>query len=215
MAEIERVLWIALGALIAAIAGYFGGYFKKKGENLATHDDIEDLVDQTRALTQTTKEIEAKIEDQVWDRQRHWEMKKEALADLLRATADFEQAIIETPNIIPADISPQAVPSPRGAKVTAIVETWKAASNAFERASLVASLVASKETRDAVMKLNSSLRAASTDLLAGGGKEAYGKHALAMVTNRETVVQLIRNELGVPQAMFESGRSSKSEGGLA
>lgn len=32
VAEIERVLWIALGGLIAAIAGYFGSYFKEMGK---------------------------------------------------------------------------------------------------------------------------------------------------------------------------------------
>jgi len=34
---------------------------KKKGENLATHEDLDKLVVQVRAVTTTTKEIEAKI----------------------------------------------------------------------------------------------------------------------------------------------------------
>lgn len=48
---------------------HIGAYLKKKGENLATHEDIDKLVDQVRAVTQTTKEIEAKISDEMWDRQ--------------------------------------------------------------------------------------------------------------------------------------------------
>ena len=30
LAEIERVLWIALGGLVAASVGYFGGYFNER-----------------------------------------------------------------------------------------------------------------------------------------------------------------------------------------
>jgi hypothetical protein len=51
-------------------------YLKKKGENLATHEDIGKLIDQVRAVTITTKEIEASISDRSWNRQKHWEMKR-------------------------------------------------------------------------------------------------------------------------------------------
>lgn len=54
------------------LGAYLGSYLKKKGENLATHEDIDKLVDQVRAVTQTTKEIEAKISNEVWDRQKRW-----------------------------------------------------------------------------------------------------------------------------------------------
>lgn len=115
-----------------------------------------------------TKEIEAAISNEVWDRQRQWEMKKDALSDLLRAIADFEQALVETPNIAPADLNSHQATSPHSVKVNAIVAAWKTASNAFERASLVASLVSTKETQDAIIALNRSLRDASTNLLGGG-----------------------------------------------
>jgi len=64
---------------------YFGGYLTKKGENLATHEDIDKLVDQVRAVKQTTREIEAKISDEVWDRQKRWELKREVLFEATRA----------------------------------------------------------------------------------------------------------------------------------
>jgi hypothetical protein len=52
--------------LVVTLVGSFGGsylssYFKRKGENLATHEDIDKLVEQVSAVTKTTKEIEAKI----------------------------------------------------------------------------------------------------------------------------------------------------------
>jgi hypothetical protein len=40
---------------------YFGSYLRKKGENLATHEDVDKLVEQVSAVTAATKQIEARI----------------------------------------------------------------------------------------------------------------------------------------------------------
>jgi hypothetical protein len=45
----------------AAVGAYLGSYLKKKGENLATHEDIDKLVKQVSAVTVATKQIEARI----------------------------------------------------------------------------------------------------------------------------------------------------------
>ena len=58
----ENLITWGLTTLIGAFVGsYLGSYLKKKGENLATHEDLDKLVVQVRAVTTTTKEIEAKI----------------------------------------------------------------------------------------------------------------------------------------------------------
>jgi hypothetical protein len=70
----------AVTTFVAGGAGaYLGSYLKKKGENLATHEDIDKLVDQVKAVTKATKEIEAKISDDVWSRQKRWEVQQAAL----------------------------------------------------------------------------------------------------------------------------------------
>ncbi len=45
-----------------AAGAYLGAYLKKKGENLATHGDIDKLVKQVSAVTAATKQIEARID---------------------------------------------------------------------------------------------------------------------------------------------------------
>jgi hypothetical protein len=76
----EKLFAWGLTTLIGAFIGsYLASYLRKKGENLATHEDLGKLVDQVRAVTTTTKEIEAKISTDVWDRQKRWEMKREVL----------------------------------------------------------------------------------------------------------------------------------------
>src|SRR5580704_7576098 len=77
----------------AGVGAYFGGYLKTKGENFATHEDIGKLVDQVRAVTTTTKEIEAKISNEVWDRQKRWELKYEVLFEGVRRLAAVEEAL--------------------------------------------------------------------------------------------------------------------------
>jgi hypothetical protein len=72
------IFW-GITALISGFGAYFGAYLKKKGENVATHEDIDKLVDQVRAVTTTTKEIEAKISNDMWDRQKRWELKRDAI----------------------------------------------------------------------------------------------------------------------------------------
>jgi hypothetical protein len=52
----------------AFIGSFLGSYMKKKGENVATHEDIEKLVDQMKAVTQATKEIESRISGEAWER---------------------------------------------------------------------------------------------------------------------------------------------------
>jgi hypothetical protein len=54
MPTIGQVLFWLVTLICAAAGAYLGSYLKKKGENLATKEDIAEL-------TRATKEIEAKI----------------------------------------------------------------------------------------------------------------------------------------------------------
>jgi hypothetical protein len=92
----ENLLTMGLTTLVSAFVGsYLASYLKKKGENLATHEDIDKLVDQVRAVTTATKEIEERIESSVWSKQRHWEMKRDALFASVQALDRTKTAFIE------------------------------------------------------------------------------------------------------------------------
>jgi hypothetical protein len=81
------LLTIVLAAIFGGGGAYLGSYLKKKGENLATHEDVQQLVRQVSAVTQATKEIEAKISTEVWQRQRAWEIKRDTLFEVVRQLA--------------------------------------------------------------------------------------------------------------------------------
>jgi hypothetical protein len=78
---------------VAGAGAYLGSCLKKKGENLATHEDIKQLVEQVSAVTNATKEIEAKISDDVWTRQKHWEMKRDVVFDTSRKIARIDDLL--------------------------------------------------------------------------------------------------------------------------
>jgi hypothetical protein len=65
--------------IAGGIGAYIGAYLKRKGENFATKEDFNSIVDQMKEMTLATKTIEARISDDVWNRQKHWEMKRDAL----------------------------------------------------------------------------------------------------------------------------------------
>jgi flagellar basal body-associated protein FliL len=75
MGTITTILLLVLYGLFLAGGIYFESYFNMKGENLATKEDFKELKSQTAELRQATKEIEAKIDNQIWSGQRQWELK--------------------------------------------------------------------------------------------------------------------------------------------
>jgi hypothetical protein len=82
-------------ALVSAFCGsYLGAYLKKKGENLATQEDINNLVAQVQAVTTATKEIEAKISNDMWSRQKRWELKREALFEMAKCSESYKNALV-------------------------------------------------------------------------------------------------------------------------
>jgi hypothetical protein len=99
LAYMEHFLVIAFYSILAFAVGLFSGsflpsYLREKGRNLATQEDIQELARQTGILTQTTKEIEARISIGVWSKQQRWDLQKTALLDSLKDLATAETFLV-------------------------------------------------------------------------------------------------------------------------
>lgn len=91
----SAILYLFLTAVVAGAGAYFGAYLKKKGENLATHEDLEKLVQHVDAVTNTTKRIEEQISDEFWQRQRRWEAKRETIFEAMKRFGELEAVVAQ------------------------------------------------------------------------------------------------------------------------
>src|ERR1035441_6475021 len=91
----NALLTFILSFIGAGGGAYLGAYLKKKGENLATHEDLDKLVVQMAAVTKTTKQIEAQISNDLWDRQKRWELKRDAFFETMRELGTVESSIVK------------------------------------------------------------------------------------------------------------------------
>jgi hypothetical protein len=95
------VIYWAIGTLLSAFVGSFlAAYLSEKGKNLATREDVDNLVEQMSMVTKATKEIEARISGDLWDRQKRWELKREILFDAIRRLADLEEGLIALDSVV-------------------------------------------------------------------------------------------------------------------
>ena len=65
-------LVILILLIVNVFKPFIGSYSAKKGENLATKEDIAQL-------TKIAEGIRAEISDKYWDRQKQWEMRRDAV----------------------------------------------------------------------------------------------------------------------------------------
>jgi hypothetical protein len=89
-----------LGCLVVVvIQPFLRAYSAKKAENLATKEDIA-------RITKAQEEIKAQISADMWNQQRHWELKRDVVIDLIRAMADMDRLI---PDFSAAFSSPHGI----------------------------------------------------------------------------------------------------------
>src|SRR6266404_5585950 len=88
-----QIILFALGVALGAFLTYLTAYMKKKGENFATSEDLQDLVKQMSAVTEATKKIEAEISSGVWDKQKRWELRRDTLFEVAKRLTQLDEAL--------------------------------------------------------------------------------------------------------------------------
>jgi hypothetical protein len=154
---------LVLGAIIAVLSFFLGavfgsyltGYATKKGENHATFEDINKLVEQVKAVTEATKRIEAEISSGIWDKQKRWEMKREVLFEAARRVSEIDEAMLTSSVLWKADRAKQKEwesQAPEMAEQLAWSETktekimrWTKASSDFDVSRAFVLIICSKE----------------------------------------------------------------------
>jgi hypothetical protein len=184
---------------------YLRGYSAKKGENLATHEDISKLVDQVKAVTEATKKIEAEISTGVWDRQKRWEMKREVLFEAAKRLAEIEDALLGYSVVMKEDRKKQrewesAPPSDTeqltwGQTKYERLMRWSRASSEFDESRSFVTIVCSKDSIRAFYEFSMFIRK-----LGGAMTEdpdIWDKSRVELSKKLVEAQMAIRKELGV------------------
>ena len=84
-------VFLLLGGLIVyVLKPFFGSYSAKKGENLATKEDIAQI-------TKAQEDIKAQISDYVWDRQEQWKLRRDSVIEVIRDISSVRGALSHVP----------------------------------------------------------------------------------------------------------------------
>ena len=193
----QLILW-GLAALVGAFIGsYLGSYLKKKGENLATHEDIDKLVEQVRAVTTATKEIEAKTSIGVWDRQKRWELKREVLFETTKCIAAVKDALARLSAVYETEETSQREGGPerRETRAKAGAESSEAA-NRLEQAILLVDLACGPELKKGLLDFALFARRLSLQIL-DGRPETFMTSLNELVAKLDALRVEMRREIGV------------------
>lgn len=183
---------MAITAAIAGGAAFLGSYLKKKGESLATKEDIEDLRKQTAILTQTTEGIKARISIDLWSRQQRWDVQKSALLDTLKELASSEAllfAAVYAFQVTKSNESPEAKEQRKDAN-----EKYFGAIRAFWRTKLAMEIVCGKEIADQFQDID-RLMAMTARKMKDRDYGGVWKHYEEIQTAKIQLGNLIRKQL--------------------
>jgi hypothetical protein len=194
---IETYVVGALSALFGAFVGSFlSGYLRQKGQDLATHEDIDKLVDQVRAVTKTTKEIEAKISDEVWDRQKRWELKRDLLIEMVKKVTSLQEALnhLYAVRLTNKESNDPQHPSRLEAthKSTA---RFNLALAEYNQGKLVVDLVCGVKVKGALLHYEKRVTDTAQAVM-GGDLAAFEKASMETLTKETAIVNAVRDEIG-------------------
>jgi hypothetical protein len=194
----EPLVIAALSFLFGVfITYYLGGYSKKKGENLATHEDIDKLVDQVSAVTATAKEIEAKISDEMWNRQKQWELRRDVLFEMARKAGRETEAMSRLYAVYNREkINVEKGLPARTEKRVEVGAAWNDAAADFEGMQMLVTASCGPELVSAVSEFGLFMRALSREITEGK-PEAFDAALKEFAAKSHSLSQAIRKELEI------------------
>lgn len=198
IAIMDLTLAVAVVTFLSGWTGaYLGSYLKKKGENFATHEDINKLVDQVSAVTTATKQIETKISSDLWDRQKQWELKREILFDAAKRLSEIDNRLLSLQafweHLSHGKIEGE---ESRIRLESKYVTQWHDSMRSFEETESLIFVSCSRETMGAFAQFTDLLRNASSKIVSGD-LEAYAKTKAERGRIIALVRMQIRKELGI------------------
>jgi len=105
------LLELLLVPLLGGAGAYFGSYLREKGKNLATREDIDNLVVQLERTTRATEDIKANISGEWRVREKRWDSKFECYSQLAEAFAELAWVLASRPPLLPDEYLAKTSPA--------------------------------------------------------------------------------------------------------
>jgi hypothetical protein len=202
LASLGQAVGLAVVAGIGGwVAAYYGAFWKKKGEQAATHDDLENVLKEVRAVTKTTEEIKAEISGGVWDRQKRWELKREVLFEATRRVAAQFDALKKVDVVLQTRL---ANPSGDETQWTLMNnqanEKWFDAKAALDESRLFIGVTCGKDVADIIDKFSHVTTTIAATINKGDGN-IFRKSTPELFKLDNAVRDALREELGIDSDM--------------
>lgn len=182
---------------------YLSAYLTKKAEGLATKEEFKDLKEQTAELTRTTKKIEAEINNDLWNRQKQWEMKREVIFDMskqvsavddaltsLHSTHKYYRALAQSGEVVDG--------LAKGEAFSNVMRNWGKAADAYDSAVALMSIVCSLELCQMLREFIIFARKLVPEIRKQ--PQSYIESATEIASRLKRIQELMRKELGVNPA---------------
>jgi hypothetical protein len=195
----EHFVVTAFYSILAFAVGLFSWFFlpsymREKGKNLATKEDMQELARQTEILTQTTKEIQARISIGVWSKQQRWDIQKTALLDSLKELASAETFLVRLVQTFAATKD-----QPRGWETRRQEANEKYAEkiNNFWRTQLAIEIVCGIEIGSHFQEIDTIFDRVRKSLKRGEFEDIWNTHYPELLVAKRQLGETVRRRLGL------------------
>jgi hypothetical protein len=174
--ELVKFLSSLLGALVGgSFVAWTAGYYSEKGKRLATKEDVNNVVEQVRAVTRETELIKAEISGGLWKQQWQLAQKRDSLVRLIDA---LENIRLQRTNVRQRSAEP---------------ERLQEAIEEFRRARALARLLFPSALIETMRDLIRSI------IFAPDTTEGFMESQRRVAAVRDRVVELGKIELGITE----------------
>jgi hypothetical protein len=188
---------LGLSAAVGAFSAFVVSYMQEKGKNLATKEDVQNVVSQMSAITAATKKIEAEISDKVWDRQKRWELRRDVAFEAAKATGVAKDALTKMHAVYMTEKQAAAQGKPeRPEKKSEVYANVNNAAEALEGAIMLVGISCGREMTIALNDFAIFVREMAVEI-AEGKPELFLERKEEFVERHHRVGHAIRAEVGL------------------
>ena len=187
---------------------FLPAYLNKKAEHLATHEDINKLVDQVQAVTTVTEQIKARISNEIWDRQKQWELKREMIIDMGKAISEMEEAMLRVKSALQVREEPETNEWMKG--FYAATKAFRDATVSFDQARMLVDIVCSDNAAKLVHDYSISASTVCSKMAKTKNVKVYDDAFRELSLKYLAVIRALRHELGIADSAPQLGESTES-----